>query len=210
MHRCILLSVAGVKRDAQRRRTRQAILTAAADLLRAGETPSMGEVAEAADVSRRTVYLHFASIEHLLADAALEAQRAVVEPEWAPGSGAPARLEAMVRAVQSNAGDSEELGRTIVRHTVGARGMEDGQPRRGYRRVAWIEDALAPVRAELGDEGYERLVSALTLLVGWEAMIILRDIRGLDAREAEDVCAWAAGALLNATTALVPSRPMQR
>jgi hypothetical protein len=27
-------------------------------------------------------------------------------------------------------------------------------------------------------------------------MIILRDIRGLDARAAEDVCAWAAGALL--------------
>jgi AcrR family transcriptional regulator len=188
--------VTGVKRDAQRRRTRQAILAAAAGLLRAGETPSMGEVAEAADVSRRTVYLHFASIEHLLADAALEAQRAVVEPEWAPEPGAPERLEAMVRAVQSNAGDSEELGRTIVRHTVGAREMEEGQPRRGYRRVAWIEDALAPARAELGDEAYERLVSALTLLVGWEAMIILRDIRGLDARAAEDVCAWAAAALL--------------
>jgi AcrR family transcriptional regulator len=210
MHRCILRFVTGVKRDAQRRRTRQAILAAAADLLRAGETPSTGEVAEAADVSRRTVYLHFASIEHLLADAALEATRSVVEPEWTPESGAPERLDAMVRAVQSHAGESEELGRTIVRHTVGAQEMEDGQPRRGYRRVAWIEDALAPARAELGPEAYERLVSALTLLVGWEAMIILRDIRGLDARAAEDVCAWAAGALLAASAALVPSRPVQR
>jgi AcrR family transcriptional regulator len=210
MHRCILTHVAGVKRDAQRRRTRRAILAAAADLLRAGETPSMGEVAEAADVSRRTVYLHFASIEHLLADAALEAQRAVVEPEWAPKTGAAERLEAMVRALQSHAGDSEDLGRTIVRHTVGAKEMEDGQPRRGYRRVAWIEDALAPARTELGDEAYERLVSALTLLVGWEALIILRDIRGLDAREAEDVCAWAAGGLLRAATALAPSGPVQR
>jgi AcrR family transcriptional regulator len=192
--------VAGVKRDAQRRRTRQAILAAAADLLRAGAAPSMGEVAAAADVSRRTVYLHFASIEHLLADAALAATAAVVEPEWAPHAGAPERLEAMVRAVQSRAGDSEQLGRTIVRHTVGAKEMEDGQPRRGYRRVAWIEDALAPARAGLADEAYERLVSALTLLVGWEALIILRDIRGVDAGEAEDICAWAAGALLNAAT----------
>jgi AcrR family transcriptional regulator len=210
MHRCILISVAGVKRDAQRRRTRQAILAAAADLLRAGETPSMGEVAEAADVSRRTVYLHFASIEHLLADAALEATRSVVEPEWTPESSAPERLEAMVRAVQSHAGDSEVLGRTIVRHTVGAKGLEDGHPRRGYRRVAWIEDALAPARAELGPEAYDRLVSAVTLLVGWEALIILRDIRGLDAAEVEDVCAWAAGALLAASSALVPSRRVQR
>jgi hypothetical protein len=78
--------------------------------------------------------------------------------------------------------------------------MEAGRPRRGYRRVGWIEDALAPARAELGDEEYDRLVSALTLLVGWEALIILRDIRGLDAAGAEDVCAWAAGALLAAAT----------
>lgn len=164
----------------------------------------MSDVAAAADVSRRTAYLHFASIEHLLADAALEATAAVVEPEWAPRSGAPERLEAMVRAVQSNAGDSEELGRTIVRHTVGAKEMEDGRPRRGYRRVAWIEDALVPARAGLDVEAYERLVSALTLLVGWEALIILRDIRGLDAREAEEVCAWAAGALLAASAPATP------
>lgn len=85
-----------------------------------------------------------------------------------------------------------------MRHTVGAPEPEAGRPRRGYRRVAWIGDALAPARDELGAEACERLVSALTLLIGWEAMIVLRDIRGLDADEAVDVCAWAAGALLAA------------
>jgi hypothetical protein len=39
-------------------------------------------------------------------------------------------------------------------------------------------------------------------------MIILRDIRGLDAREAEDVCAWAAGVLLAGSAPLVPSPPV--
>jgi AcrR family transcriptional regulator len=166
----------------------------------------MGEVAKAAEVSRRTVYLHFASIEHLLADAALDATWTVFEPEWAREPEAPERLEAMVRAVQANAGDSEALGRTIVRHTVGAQEMVEGQPRRGYRRVAWIEDALAPARADLDPEAYERLVSALTLLIGWEALIILRDIRGLGVADAEDVCAWAAGALL----AAAPGRTLPR
>src|SRR5215213_7431197 len=57
--------------SAQQRRTRKAILDAAGRLLAQGETPSVGEVARAAEVSRRTVYLHFSSLEHLLVDAAL-------------------------------------------------------------------------------------------------------------------------------------------
>src|SRR5881398_2987392 len=55
----------------QRRRTRAAIVGAAAELLRSGVTPSVGEVAEAAEVSRRTVYLYFPNVEQLLLDATL-------------------------------------------------------------------------------------------------------------------------------------------
>jgi hypothetical protein len=43
-------------------------------------------------------------------------------------------------------------------------------------------------------------VSALTLLIGWEPMIVLQDIRALTAAEAEEVCVWAARALLAAET----------
>jgi hypothetical protein len=39
-------------------------------------------------------------------------------------------------------------------------------------------------------------VSALTLVTGWEAMIVLQDTRGLSPEEAEEVCAFAARALL--------------
>ncbi len=195
-----------VKRDGQRRRTRQAIISAAAGLLRAGHSPSMGEVAVAADVSRRTVYLYFASIEHLLADAALEATRGTVEPRFEPAGTAEERLDGLVRAIQGNAGDSEELGRTIIKHTIDARGMAEDQPRRGYRRVQWIEDALAPTRATMDAATFERLVSALTLLVGWEALFILRDTRGLTPAEAEEVSAWAAQALLAASLPPAPAR----
>jgi hypothetical protein len=46
----------------------------------------------------------------------------------------------------------------------------------------------------------ERLISALTLLMGWESMIVLQDTRGLSAEQAEEVCVWAAQALLDAET----------
>ena len=202
----------GRGRERQRRRTRRAIIEAAAGLLRRGDNPSVAEIAEAADVSRRTVYLYFPTLEHLLADAALEASRATVEPRFEAGGDASERLEALVRAVQQGFAETEHLGRTIIRATVGTPtdaptggkpggtpgGTPGAPPRRGYRRVEWIEGALEPLREELAPERFERLVSALTLLIGWEAMIVLQDTRGLSPSEAEEVCVWAARELLAA------------
>ena len=50
----------------QRRRTRAAIVTAAMGLLKDGPAPSMAQIADAADVSRRTIYLYFPTLEQLL------------------------------------------------------------------------------------------------------------------------------------------------
>ena len=184
----------------QRRRTRRAIVSAAAALLARGDTPSAGEIAEAAEVSRRTLYLYFPRIEHLLADAALEAARGKVEPTFESKGGTEQRVEALVRALHQGFAETEKLGRTIIRLTVDAREnpVPAGTPRRGYRRVDWIEKALEPLRKELRPARFERLVSALTLLMGWEATIVLQDIRGLSAREAEEICVWAARSLLAA------------
>ncbi|MFN8187041.1 MAG: helix-turn-helix domain-containing protein [Gaiellales bacterium] len=186
-------------RERQRRRTRKAIIDAAVVLLGEGGTPSVAEIAAAADVSRRTVYLYFPTLEHLLADAALEAARGTVEPRFEATGDVEVRLEGLVRAVQQGFAETEELGRTIIRHTVGAVASgAPSTPRRGYRRVEWIERALDPLRDTVPLERFERLVSALTVLIGWEAMIVLEDTRGLSHVEAEEVCVWAARALLAA------------
>jgi hypothetical protein len=72
-------------------------------------------------------------------------------------------------------------------------------PLRGTRRVDWIEMALAPARHRMSTPMFERLVSALALCIGIEALLVLRDIRGLDAAQAEEVSSWAARALLRAS-----------
>jgi AcrR family transcriptional regulator len=193
-------------RERQRRRTRRAIVDATVALLAAGEEPSVGEIAEAADVSRRTVYLYFPTLEHLLADAALELTRASVEPRFEARGDVAERVEGLVRAVQQGFADTEALGRTIIRLTVGATPPSgaDGAPRRGYRRVEWIEKALEPLRGSLPADRFERLVSALTLVIGWESMIVLQDTRGLTPTEAEETSVWCARALLAAATEGLP------
>jgi AcrR family transcriptional regulator len=192
--------ISGV-RDAQRRRTRKAIVDAAMKLLAEDETPSVADVAEAADVSRRTVYLYFPTFEQLLLDATLGliAESALDETIAAGDDEDPeARVERVVRTLQQSAAETERLGRSLIRLTVDSDGSEPGVPTRGYRRVQWLEEALAPVRDRLDEPAFERLVSALSLLVGWEPLVVLGDVRGLDATGAEEVSAWAALALLRA------------
>jgi AcrR family transcriptional regulator len=202
------------ERLAQKRRTRKAIVDAAIALLARGETPSVNGVAAAADVSRRTVYLYFPSFDQLLLDATVGAlseapvHRAL---QAAPRSDdAEARVARLVHALHHMTPELERLGRSLIRLTVDAGPAEsgDGMPRRGYRRIEWIESALAPWRNELGRSGFNRLVCALAMVVGWEALVVQRDVCGLDAAASERLSAWAARALVRA--ALQESKPPRR
>src|SRR3954454_49255 len=90
----------------QKRRTRAAIVAAAADLLRSGRTPSVNEVADAADVSRRTVYQYFPTVEQLLLDATLGllSQSAVdeaIDAADTSGGDVEERVAAMIRALSA-------------------------------------------------------------------------------------------------------------
>jgi AcrR family transcriptional regulator len=191
-------------RPAQRRRTRAAIVAAAAELLRQGRTPSVAEVADAADVSRRTVYMYFPTLEHLFLDATLGSLASTAAigasiDEHTSDEEIEDRVERLARVVQRGAAETEQLGRTLLRLTV--QGATDGEPRppRGYRRVEWVEGIVAPLRTRVGKRRFERLVSALVMVLGWEALIIQRDMRGLDPREGEELSAWMARALVKAT-----------
>jgi AcrR family transcriptional regulator len=174
-------------------------------LLAEGQTPSIAEVAAAADVSRRTVYLYFPTFDQLLLDATIGAlSQATVDHALdaaSPGRDVEQRVERMVRALHQVSPEVERLGRTLIRLTVDADARAPGReaPRRGYRRVEWIESALSPWRERIGPARWRRLVAALAMVVGWEALIVQRDVSGLGAREGEELSVWAARAFLNAT-----------
>jgi len=191
-------------RVAQKRRTRKAIIAAAAELLAAGKTPTLNDVAAAADMSRRTIYMYFPTMDQLLIDATLGSlTRNTVEAainSVRDSSDVAHRVEIMTRAVQKDFAATEQQGRTLLRLTVDAPAPRPaGQPLRGYRRIEWIERALEPMRGKVDKKRLERLVSALAMVVGWESLIVARDIRGLTLKEAEEVSAWAARVLVNAT-----------
>lgn len=188
-------------RTAQRNRTRKAIVDATMQLMAAGRTPSITEIIQAAQVSRRTIYMYFPNVEQLLLDATLGAWSAkTIDPaitDFATNDVA-ARVEHLSRTANSSVSETIHLGRALIRLTVEGEEPLSGGPRRGYRRIQWIERALDPARAKLRPKEFERLVSALSLLIGWEPLIVLKDVRGLDQKEAVEVLAFAARAIVNA------------
>jgi AcrR family transcriptional regulator len=204
-------------RDKQKRRTRAAVLLAARELIRQGKVPSVAEAADAADVSRRTAYRYFPTQEQLLTEAQLEGERPVFERVFESAELAhdvQARLDALVRVMYAELQATEPLMRTMIRLTVdrsrderNAEAAEAQPPRRGYRRIDYIETALAPLRTQLDESSFERLVSGLALCIGIEALLVLRDIRGLDQAAAEEVSRWVARSLLHASLAQAKASP---
>lgn len=182
----------------QKRRTRAAVLEAAVELVRQGKSPSVAEAAEAAAVSRATAYRYFPTQESLLVEAATMAAGSVDESlaQMARLEDVDARVDAVVDALTA----------FMVEHDPGLRGMlrvslERGRgdmPVRAGRRAAYLDEALAPLRSELTSEQLGRLNAALGMVIGTEALVVLRDVYEMEPDEARALMRWAAAALLDA------------
>lgn len=173
-------------------------------MLAGGKPPSVEQAADAAGVSRRTAYRYFPAQTKLLTEAALEGLRAPMEAMIAAAPAGPetqdldVRVAALIDQMQSLAIRHEGLLRTMIHQTVLERSAV-AQPSRGTRRIDWIEAAIRPLGTRVSRPAYRRLVSALALCGGIEALLVLRDIRGLTETEAIATSRWAARALLRQT-----------
>jgi AcrR family transcriptional regulator len=191
-------------RDNQKARTRRDLVAAALELLAAGRTPTVSEVADAADVSRRTAYRYFPSADQLITEALLEGTRGDVEREidaGSPDDSVAVRVDRLVKAVHDLTVNNEQLLRQMIRFTMDRDEVEPGVPTRPSRRLDYVNKALAGLRDQLPHGHYERLVHAMAVVVGIEARIVLRDICGLEDPEILETEQWAAHALLSTALA---------
>ena len=179
-------------RTNQKTRTRTALLTAAADLVREGKPPSMPEAADRALVSVATVYRYFSSAEDLWWEASNEAfgdQGTLAEAERrveAAGSDPQARLEALIRSVGFRMLDDQvpyrRIAKTALEQWFRQADAPDSErvPIRQGRRNEQIRKVIDPLQGRLPNKDIDRIAHVLGLVVGTEAMIALTDAVGLD------------------------------
>jgi AcrR family transcriptional regulator len=191
-------------RENQRYRTRKDLLQAAARLLREGRSPSVGEVADAARISRATAYRYFPSRDALLAEAPLDGELPTPQALFANDVTADPveRLDraeaAMHRVTFANATRYRLMLARLLEHD----GKRDGdEPVRQNRRTDLIDAALAPSRRRFRPASHARLRAALALVFGTESMIVFRDVLRLEPDAARAVKRWVIETLVAAALA---------
>jgi AcrR family transcriptional regulator len=189
-------------RPRQKSRTRKDLLEAAARLMKEGRNPSMEEVAEAAQVSRATVYRYFPTIDGLLAEAPLSGLPGPREV-FAGDTG----TDPIERAVRAEAvmhemvyRNENQLRRMLSAslENVAEGKLGRGLPVRQNRRVPLIEAALEPARELFTEEAYDRLVAGLAVVFGTESMIVFKDVLGAGEAQAREVKEWMVRRLVRA------------
>jgi AcrR family transcriptional regulator len=197
----------------QKRRTRKAILDAAQAIFDRGETPTIAAVADEALMTRQTVYRYFASQEALLLELDVSAEVDEFEELLSrplDPTKRDARLLELLAQFHRFWPDHEALFRMASRHYNDAwlaaeregRG-HDQSPRQG-RRVRWIDQALGPALDALPADERRRLVAALSLMQGGDAIMVLSDVCHLSVEESLEVTTWATQALLDAALGPAP------
>lgn len=211
----IVMSSSPAKRErsAQKQRTRRALLSAAAELVAEGRTPTVAEAADVALVSRATAYRYFPSQEALLVEVPLQVNLPTSALVF-DGLNAPRDPEdraALVHNVLFDHVRAHELQlRLFLRNALLRSVHSDGQPEflRPAYRLELLSTALQPLERELDADQLERLKSALSVLIGTEAMIVMRDVLNLDHHQAQSTGEWAVRALVrSARQAASPHHP---
>ncbi len=190
-------------RPNQRRRTRKDLLRAASRLMKQGRKPSLEEIAEEALVSRATAYRHFPSVHALLLEASLDVAIPEADDLFRDGSSDDpvARLERVDTALHDMILTNEAPLRMMLVHSLQRdfRNQVDAElPTRQNRRTPLIEAALEPTRNQFKPATLKTLSKALALIIGTEAMVVLKDVLQLDDADARKVKRWAIRALVAA------------
>jgi len=197
--------VAAEQRGA-RARTRKLMLKTATALMQTGVTPSVSDVAEAAEVSRATAYRYFPSQAALVTAVVDEGLGPILR--WHSDSvDAEERVADLLKASMPRIVEFESTFKAALklsleqwaRRQAGTLG-EEPPFKRGHR-VDLLQSAIAPLRKTLPKKQFQRLAKALSLVYGLEVLIVLKDLWGLEFEETQSVAQWAASALVRAAVA---------
>jgi len=185
----------------QKVRTRDALIAATRELLAQGVTPTMEGAAAAAAISRTTAYRYFPNLRALLVAAYPHIEQRSLLGAEAPQDPA-ARLAIVAEDQTLRVLKYEPEMRAVLRLSLEADSNGGAKlPMNRGLRIGWIEDAVTPLRGQMPNDEFRRLIYGIGATLGIEAFVWLTDIAQLSREDAVAVMRANANGLLNAAIA---------
>lgn len=180
-------------------RTFNLLIHKAVEISAQGPLPTLNGLAEATATSRATVYRYFPSHADLVHTMMLHSLSNLMA--WQPQSLAPEQrvLEALDLLFEDFK-QHETLFRSVLQLSLIPSAEQPTLPTgqlvpRGLR-IEILSRALEPLRPQLTEQAYMDLLTGLSLLFGIEALVVLKDIWGLDLAGAKSALTVSAKALI--------------
>jgi AcrR family transcriptional regulator len=184
-----------------RARMRRTLLTKAMEMMATGLTPSVAELAEAAEVSRATAYRYFPTQSALVAAVVDESLGPILE--WkSESTDAVSRVDELLLHAFPRMEEYEVQLRAAILVSLqqgaqirAGKGGNEEPLVRGHR-IELLSAAASPLRDKLGEERFQRVLHALSLVYGTEVFLVLKDIWHLEIEEILQTVRWTARAIL--------------
>jgi len=195
-----------------RGRTYKSLLAQAMALTSRGRLVTVAEVAAAAGVSRATAYRYFPS-RSLLISAIVGESLGPVRRFESRATDGRARVQELFTSTfprfrQYEAHMRAALQVSLEHWALERSGRISEEPYRRGHRVSILKRVAAPLKSQMSDSKYRRLLCALSMVFGIEPYVVLKDIWGCSDRQVQATARWMADALIDA--ALAGAEPRSR
>ncbi len=185
-----------------RGRTYRLLLGQAMRLAGDGRLVTVAEVAAAAGVSRATAYRYFASRSQLISAIVGESLGPVRRFESRRADGRERVQELFTKTFprfrQFEPHMRAALQLSLEHWALERSGRLEEEPYRRGHRVAILKRIAAPLKSEMPEKEFRRLLRALSMIFGIEPYVVLKDIWGSSDREVQATAHWMADALIDA------------
>ncbi len=182
----------------QKLQTRSLILKSARDILNRESRITLEMVAEHAGISRATIYRYFSNIELLTTEALLHAR--FLRPEELQERVEGQSLEETIHTLQRHYNKMSHENELVFRRYLSATLIESinsSKKPRGARRVEALKLALEPFEKLMSKSDLANLINIATLLMGIDALLVCKDVCGLDNAESNELLEWALDLILD-------------
>ena len=179
-------------RIGQKRKTRELLLATAKKMLVKGENISVEQVALVAGISKATAYRYFSNKDILLKEASL--QRGLMDKDDLFGDIDVCNLNARIEKLIDYHFEVLTTNEDVFRLYLGAIMQNSVRDKKNYsrggKRILLIAEALLPLKKEISKETFDKIVNAISLLMGIESISILKDICGLENGSIQEMWKW--------------------